>query len=502
MITKPTTKIQGKESTSSITFNSIYDYSTLVEQRKDIFIDDTQTYYLLFMINDYIMCSYPTHYDFKGYYSIHSLYYKDKTKVLANFNKIHNFDKVFDKVGDCSVCNSKSGITFGYKLKSDISSLFLNVKMFDKPRTYKKGSFKIVKKYKGETKVYNTTKELMQGEDISKREYERNISKYAYEVRELLTLPCYDNYAKDTNYYDYSHKINVNYEKCEEFKQLFINGNSDFEILQTDLTKIMLLIGTNNKNFSDEIKYSRKSGGRLNNLYGNFNVPLQGLSKEARQFVFSGQYSYDINVSAPTILQGLCKKYLGYSMKTVQDYIDNKTKYRQDLMRIGLGEKEAKQFFTGLFFGASLNENFFINGTSNFSKEFGVSKIRDIMSESTIVVDLYEELSLFIKRFGKHLMTKNVVRTKKGGYALYNSRGIGKEIDITKWHNSKAIIWYYFGIESTILDCLIKKYTPSLLLYDGFISVDDIDVNEMSKLIKDETGYEVTFSKELLGETK
>ena len=87
---------------------------------------------------------------------------------------------------------------------------------------------------------------------------------------------------------------------------------------------------------------------------------------------------------------------------------------------------------------------------------------------------------------------------KNGKKALYNSRGIGKEVDLNKWNNPKSLLFYYFGVESQILDCLIKKYQHSLLLFDGFISKEDINIDEMSALVKKELGFDIKFSKELL----
>jgi hypothetical protein len=247
-----------------------------------------------------------------------------------------------------------------------------------------------------------------------------------------------------------------------------------------------------------EVKYLRKSGGRLNNIYQEGNCCFQSVSKEARKYVFSGFWSYDIEVSAPTVLQALCQKYLGYKMKVVQDYIDNKEKYRQDLVNLGLTYKEAKQFFVSIFFGASLNENFYLYNSSVLNKTFGVTKIRQIMDGSKIVVELYSELSSFIKKFGKYLKENKVSVNKNGKKALYNSRGAGKEVDLNKWNNPKSLLFYYFGVESQILDCVIKKYQHSLLLFDGFISNQDIDTAEMSAIVKKELGFDIKFSKELL----
>jgi len=93
----------------------------------------------------------------------------------------------------------------------------------------------------------------------------------------------------------------------------------------------------------------------------------------------------------------------------------------------------------------------------------------------------------FIKKYGKYLKEKNVKKGKDGKLYLHNSRGASKEVDLNNWNNAKAILFQYFGYESQILDCLIKKYQHSLLLFDGFISKEDIDTAEMSDLVKKES---------------
>ena len=104
----------------------------------------------------------------------------------------------------------------------------------------------------------------------------------------------------------------------------------------------------------------------------------------------------------------------------------------------------------------------------------------------------------FIKKYGKYLKEKNVKKGKDGKLYLHNSRGASKEVDLNNWNNAKAILFQYFGYESQILDCLIKKYQHSLLLFDGFISRKDINTVEMSELVKKELGFDIKFSKELL----
>lgn len=448
------------------------------------------------MINRAYIGGYHSHRVFKGYSSIEATRYNNSSSQLKRFNKLENFDKVFDKCGDISVCNQYSEITIGYRLKKEIFELVNSCKRFKNLRVFKKDNFKEVKRFKGNKGVYLTAKELLTQEDISRREYEKNISKYVYEIKEIFSLPLAGGYSSNSQFYDYKHIYNVDYDMCYKLKELYFADKTSDDITQTDMIQVLKILEHKEYDVKPIIKYSRKSGGRLNSIYSMENVSLQGISKEARKFVFNGQYMIDVNTSAPSIIQQLSVKYFNYDLPKVREYINNKEKYRQALMALGLSYKEAKSFILALFFGASLRTNFFHNGTSPFSKLYGVAKIREIIDKVPLILELYIELSEFIKKFGKHLRTNNVVKTQNGKWALYNSRGAGKEVDLSKWNNAKAVLFYYFGVESQMLDIIMKKYNHSLLLFDGFITPDNLDTEEISKLIESELGYKLTFSKE------
>ena len=408
-------------------------------------------------------------------------------------------------MGSSKVCNPSSGITYGYKIKDEFLVSVLTMSRFKTPRKYTKGDFKLIKRYKGEINLYDTAKELMEKENIKRTELNKNISKYVNEIHQLVHTPYRVSTPNGKINSDYKHIINVDLQECKDIvetykKDIELKGKSN--ITQPDLLNIfryIRLIEDNPNSISTFIRYKRKAGGRLFNIYEDNNIPFQSLSKEIRSNVFKGQYYYDIETSAPTILQQLSVKYFNYDMPKVRYYIQNKEYYRNLLVEnVGLTYKEAKSFLTAIFFGASLNDNFFLEGSSSFSKLYGVSKIREIMEKVPLVVDLYVELREFIKKYGKYLKEKNVKKGKDGKLYLHNSRGASKEVDLNNWNNAKAILFQYFGYESQILDCLIKKYQHSLLLFDGFISNQDIDTTEMSDLVKKELGFDIKFSKEEL----
>ena len=490
---------------TKLSFTSKLDCNKLILLYPDIFIDIDQTFNLLYILNEFDRGAFKKHKNFSEYYSVWYNYFLDKGLALRYFTKIPNFYKIFEVVGSSKVCNPSSGITYGYKIKDEILVNILTIGRFKTPRKYTKGDFKLIKRYKGEINLYDTAKELMEKESIKRTELNKNIRRYVNEIYQLIHTPYRVSTPKGKINSDYKHFINVDLQKCKDIvetykKDIELKGKSN--ITQPDLLNIfryIRLIEDNPNSISTFIRYKRKAGGRLFNIYEDNNIPFQSLSKEIRSNVFKGQYYYDIETSAPTILQQLSVKYFNYDMPKVRYYIQNKEYYRNLLVEnVGLTYKEAKSFLTAIFFGASLNDNFFLEGSSSFSKLYGVSKIREIMEKVPLVVDLYVELREFIKKYGKYLKEKNVKKGKDGKLYLHNSRGASKEVDLNNWNNAKAILFQYFGYESQVLDCLIKKYQHSLLLFDGFISTQDINTAEMSELVKKELGFDIKFSKELL----
>lgn len=457
------------------------------------------------MIDEFYSNKIQVHYDFKDFYSIHSTRYRTKGygSNLWSFNKIKGFDIFFEQIGNKSICNAVTSKTFGYRLRLNVVEKLLKLPYFKNPRKYTRGKMKEVIKYKGVNNLYDTKKELIKGENLTRRQVDNNIEKYVFEVKELFSEVYRHKVPNGKVFPDYEHIIPLNVEDCnaliEEFKTDIEKGNK-LKLAQHEVFALLRYVRRFERDdFLSIIKYKRKSGGRLFNIYSEDNLPIQSFSKEVRKIIFKGQYYYDIETSAPTILQQLSVKYFNYDMPKVRYYIQNKEYYRNLLVEnVGLTYKEAKSFLTAIFFGASLNDNFFLEGSSSFSKLYGVGKIREIMEKVPLVVDLYVELREFIKKYGKYLKEKNVKKGKDGKLYLHNSRGASKEVDLNNWNNAKAILFQYFGYESQILDCLIKKYQHSLLLFDGFISKEDINTAEMSELVKKELGFDIKFSKEEL----
>ena len=481
-------------------FTSVFDYDSFILDNSDLFKDFRQTFDLVYMIELCLRQSYPKHTFYKGYFSISSLYFKNKSRNLRAFNKIESFDILFESIKDKKVANVYTEFTYAYRLKYKYVSQLLSYNSI-KPKTYIRDKFKIRFQYKGKNGViYKTKKELMQGENLGRRMLEKNISQYAYEIRELAKgVPMVQSVRPSKSY---SHRFSVNVPKCREILQDVNNSFTKDEeptVSQYDIVGIHNYIASYDQKIPCYLSYERKNGGRLVNFGGSStHIQFQSLEKSVREKVFEGFYEIDIENSAPTILLQSAKKYTKLELSKIEHYINNKQKCRESLMDLGLTYKESKELHIAIFFGASLE----VHGSYNknvWAYKFGADKIEYILTNSDYFRELYEEVRLLFYYLGKAIKNKFYITDKKGKKVLYNSRGANSAKYMDRWDNKKGLMHYYFGIESQVLDLITKNYKHELLLYDAFITKEDVDIEELSLLIENELDFKISFSKRLIG---
>jgi len=493
-------KDKEKKKRDKLQFTSTFDYNQFILDNSELFKDFRQTFDLIYMIDLALKQCYPKHKEYKGYFSIVWNYFKSKSRNLKSFNKIESFDILFDSVKDIKVSNAHTELTYAYKLKYRYISQLLSYGK-TKPKTYIRDKFNIKIQYKGKSgKLYKTKKDLMQGENLGRRTVDKNISQYAYEIKELAKgTPMTQSVRPNKSY---SHMFSVNIEKCKEILDDVNNSfakNEEPSVSQYDFIGIHNYITNYERNIPCYLSYERKNGGRLVNFGGSdTHIQFQSLEKSVREKVFEGFYEIDIENSAPTILLQSAKKYTKLELNKIEYYVNNKQKCRESLMDLGLTYKESKELHIAIFFGASLE----LHGTYNknvWAYKFGIDKIEYILTNSDYFRELYEEVRLLFYYLGKAIKNKFYTTDKKGRKVLYNSRGNKSAKYMDRWDNKKGLMHYYFGIESQILDLIINNYKHDLLLYDAFITKEDVDIEELSLLIENELGYKVKFSKRLIG---
>jgi len=483
-------------------FSSFIDYNLMLNDLQDIeslFYDYKDTFDIMFILDKFLQGTFPRHDLFKGSRSISRNKLESYGKRFRALHKLILFDEFFEKDGNITICNSFSELTYGYKLKSKYVKLYNRKYITKEYNVYKRDSFNEKRVYKKGDNIYKTKKELMQKEGLTKYEVNKNLGDYVHEIRSLVTARP-DSYGgvNPNKIFKPSlvHEYMINNQNIDTFIDNFdYCENSDYAL---DVN-IMGLASHEYTMGYTKLYYDRKTSGRLVNIGGEVGMkPLQNLPKVLRNVMFSGQYEYDINNCAPTLLAQLYKKYTKKSLPLVEDFGTKKEFYRKRLTDLGFTYNEAKEFYIAIFFGASLNTNFSKYSSYSWADTYGKDKIKYILENVPEVVSLYEEIRILVSELGFYLK-KNHTQIKNGKLYLKNSR---KSVKIFKdedsWNNSKAIMHEYFGVESTILDKLIKKYTVNLCLYDAFISDKEYCTEEMSRLIKKETGFKVSLSKTLI----
>jgi hypothetical protein len=352
--------------------------------------------------------------------------------------------------------------------------------------------------------IYLTRKQMKEELGLSNRETEDFMEKY---MEVFKTLPSKQHRQVLTKKelkgdIDFQHYPKLNDERiddCISFLKRNVSNNSNmlncihFASVVSDFRDL--------KGLESTFVYQRKGGGRLYQRANyNSNIVPQQLPSKFRAVMFEGQYAYDINTAVINVFYQLYWRFIAKKCNFyyIEEYIRDKEQFRQELVKEGFTYKQAKQYFTALLFGANLSTNLesleqystIVKsiGGDNLVKALNNTKVQNIVEE---IIYLYNELGEYFKQ--KALENAKELKTK---YKVLNTRGTSKNLD--KWNNPKVLSFIYNGVESQILDIVCKRYDISLLLFDEFISPNNIDLEELSRIVMKELGYDLTFSKEKL----
>lgn len=275
-------------------------------------------------------------------------------------------------------------------------------------------------------------------------------------------------------YYHNDLEINVGAlnELYDEIQSLPITDNDS----HLNCTKLMLinhlLIEAKANDNKISCFYQKARSGRL---YG-IGINLQNINKDIRKAALQGFGYKDIDLenSQPSLLLNF------YKGETLQYYVNNKSKIRQRLANlIDEDITTIKNILISLFFGASTQ----LTPKSSVVKKLGMEKATVLLTDSW-VKDLIKD----IRKAKKELLSSDTgvnILTKLPTKVLENMKLNHKVAHILQ------------NLESQILILCVKNYNADLLLHDGFITKDAVDLKELSTLVKNELSLEVEFSREL-----
>lgn len=216
---------------------------------------------------------------------------------------------------------------------------------------------------------------------------------------------------------------------------------------------------------------------------------IQFAPSAMRKEIFSGWYDYDIDIALPTMFWQLHQKYTGTEMPNLKRFIDNKKEVREEIAEVlEVDYKLAKQLLTALFLGAKMNAHEKCAGFKKIAKYFSEEE-REAISAWEIKSKLYklQEIPFIqgliseIKHFWKTTHVKFNAERKLSGLAPIEKNLL------------------YFWCERQVLDVvreyLVERNYDHFLEHDGFRSRTEVDIDEMSRLIKVRTGHDLKWSR-------
>jgi hypothetical protein len=246
----------------------------------------------------------------------------------------------------------------------------------------------------------------------------------------------------------------------------------------------------NHMNNNLELVYTDDDNGRHHNAFQN--VP-----SKLRPHFFPGWYSYDIDASAPTILHQIYMNTGGTSLSGITNYINKKDLLREEWAdKVGCTIKEMKSTITSMFFGGiipSEKQLYIKDVTFSISKVLTTTQIKKLLRTESFM-EVRDDTKLMMKTISDYYRHDNNLLTNGAGYTKHFER----------WESRKVCYHLYVGVEASILSMLMSYFLSHnmvltvLHLHDGFLTTNDIEPILLSQLVKQQTGFSVTYSKEAL----
>jgi hypothetical protein len=232
---------------------------------------------------------------------------------------------------------------------------------------------------------------------------------------------------------------------------------------------------------SKNFKYDHKS-------YRMYHA-LQSVKKEIRNAVLVRcglVWDYDIDNCAFTLIRQLATKCgVDQPLPAFDDYLANKNYYRNeiaDAFQIPLSD--CKQLINALLFGSKL---------SSYSTN---QLFRDYLKSNHLKLQCLKEYDFLIQLRNEFRICWKAIEMKSELVNLYYKTNelTGKRRKLAMTCRSKASV--YFQLESLVMRSidryLLMIHNPNFKIHDGFVSETDIDVDELSRYVLANTGYDIS----------
>lgn len=230
-----------------------------------------------------------------------------------------------------------------------------------------------------------------------------------------------------------------------------------------------------------EIQYLESTAGRLYAIAG----VLQTMPREVRNAAFAGCYDYDVENCHFDILRQLAER-IGLQTPAIDDYLLNKSEIRRTIAAdIDAPAKDVKAALISIIYGSTKRTNSYYKE----GREVQPAIVR------LMGVDKAAELFAHPLYLALHQEVKGVRKPILAAAPKHRGREVnlfGKGISTSETAEAR-LAHAIQGIEALILDTVIQAHsrTLRLLMHDGWVSSERLDVAELSKLIFQATGFRV-----------
>ena len=228
--------------------------------------------------------------------------------------------------------------------------------------------------------------------------------------------------------------------------------------------------------------YTEVSTGR----YTTKGAVLQGYHKSVRYAALKGCYEYDLEAAHQNILiQLLDQQNSSFpELDVVREYVVNKKKVRERLAKELITTVPiVKEIINALTYGAQLSR-------SHKHSIFDVCQENKALIERVVTNEWLKKLAATFKQAYTQLVNDD----KK----IVNILGI--EFDhVNKSGKSSEMAHILQGYERLVLDSIIKhsnREDIALLVHDCVVFYNKQSASELSRIVKEETGFELEFSEE------
>lgn len=259
----------------------------------------------------------------------------------------------------------------------------------------------------------------------------------------------------------------------------------------------------NNDNF---ILYDSSSFRWQSNSSLNYGINLQSYSSKLRKIIFQGNYDYDIQAGAPTLLYQYMKKVSKEQIKLI--YLENYIKDRESIRKLCAKklakndnefEKkyvQIKEVITACLYGGQITNSHSQIELPLIERELLLNEVDEFKNLTNDIADLFKYYKKYIQNEFIN-KGKKIIKMPNGNIELFEKTEDGK----LKQRNLKSVVTsIYFSLESQILELMYNRYKDDILLliHDGFIAKMNIEIVELENMVKKELGYEVRYEKDYL----